>query len=285
MWGRLDGAERIIAALLPTPAQDALRRELTRQAHAAIIREEAEIKINLAEEYAQEVFDARPDGERDDRRDLSLKKKVDEAISAMRAGRDCEPALAEISRGAASLSVGSRWRGFLESFVTEFGPFSREFVVPVARGGADVVELFKKWFNAQYAEGRQLTADATLDSAVRINRVLGGMALGYFPGEGQRSFKQKLLIWLGERAQIFTEAAIRPGSDAYRKMRFRLTVCFLISLLLITGFFFIDRTQVWTAIWTAVMFYLAVTLLLLTTAYAFLWRKVRGTLAGILPKS
>lgn len=38
MWGRLDGAERIIAALLPGPEHAALRRQLTEEAQDAILR-------------------------------------------------------------------------------------------------------------------------------------------------------------------------------------------------------------------------------------------------------
>lgn len=40
MWGRLDGAERLITALLPDQADKAVRDELIRQAHTAILIEE-----------------------------------------------------------------------------------------------------------------------------------------------------------------------------------------------------------------------------------------------------
>lgn len=40
MWGRLDGAERLITSLLPDPADKNLRNELIRQAHTAILVEE-----------------------------------------------------------------------------------------------------------------------------------------------------------------------------------------------------------------------------------------------------
>jgi patatin-related protein len=277
MWGRLDGAERIIASLLPT--QEGLRQELTRQAHINIIEEEAENKINLAEENASEVLGKLTEDERQDLNVLLLNEKLREAISLMRSGNDCESALADIARGAARLSDGSPWRRFLESFVTEFRSFSHDFIVPRAQG-ADVVEVFKKWFLTQYTEGRQFTPDATLDSAVRINRVIGSMALGYFPDEEKRSGRQKFLIWLGERVQIFTEAAIQPGSDAYRKLRRRLIVCYLISVLLLIGVLLLHGT----AILTALAFLIALIPLLLTAAYHFAWRKLKGTLASVLPK-
>lgn len=39
MWGRLDGAERLIAAILPDPGHAALRRQLIAEAHDAILQE------------------------------------------------------------------------------------------------------------------------------------------------------------------------------------------------------------------------------------------------------
>jgi len=40
MWGRLDGVERVITALLPDPINEGVRNELIRQAHTAILIEE-----------------------------------------------------------------------------------------------------------------------------------------------------------------------------------------------------------------------------------------------------
>jgi patatin-related protein len=40
MWGRLDGAERLVTALLPDPADKLLREEMIRQAHVGILKEE-----------------------------------------------------------------------------------------------------------------------------------------------------------------------------------------------------------------------------------------------------
>jgi patatin-related protein len=44
MWGRLDGAERVITALLPDPINEGVRNELIRQAHTAILIEELPIE-------------------------------------------------------------------------------------------------------------------------------------------------------------------------------------------------------------------------------------------------
>ena len=40
MWGRLDGAERLITSLLPDPADKLVREEMIRQAHVGILKEE-----------------------------------------------------------------------------------------------------------------------------------------------------------------------------------------------------------------------------------------------------
>jgi len=40
MWGRLDGAERLIISLLPDPADKGVREEMIRQAHVGILKEE-----------------------------------------------------------------------------------------------------------------------------------------------------------------------------------------------------------------------------------------------------
>ena len=40
MWGRLDGAERLITSLLPEPADKGVREEMIRQAHVCILKEE-----------------------------------------------------------------------------------------------------------------------------------------------------------------------------------------------------------------------------------------------------
>ena len=44
MWGRLDGAERLITALLPDPKDKGIRDEMIRQAHSAILIEEMPVE-------------------------------------------------------------------------------------------------------------------------------------------------------------------------------------------------------------------------------------------------
>jgi len=44
LWGRLDGAERLITALLPDPRDKGIRDEMIRQAHSAILSEEMPVE-------------------------------------------------------------------------------------------------------------------------------------------------------------------------------------------------------------------------------------------------
>jgi patatin-related protein len=288
MWGRLDGAERIIAALLPT--DEGLRKSLTRRAHAAIIEDEAGNKIDLAWKQAQEVFGGLKESERGGARGAQLFEKVKQAADLMHEDKDCRPVLNEIRRGLAKLREGSRWRLFLESFVTEFEPFASEFIAGRKRGNVEeTLRAFKHWFETQYREGRRFTPEATRETAFRAHGVLGGMALGYFPEEGKRREWQRFLLWLGKRVQIFVGAAIKPDSDAYRKLRFRLTLFYVLSaVLFVAGALVYIRwrgdglPKVSSALLTVLIFLLGVGPLLLTAAYHFAWRKTRRAFASLL---
>ncbi len=227
MWGRLDGAERVIAALLPSNPE--LKKQLTTEAHLEIIKEEANNRIELARAHANTVFATRSAQEQRNTDSLALKKLVEESLDLMISGKDCGSKLDEIERDAAKLSADSVWRVFLDSFVLEFRPFVRHFIVPCA-GGTDRIEAFKNWFNEQYDEGRTFTKFATLDSAVRINRVLGDMGLGYFPATAEQSWKRKVAMWFGRHMRLFTEAAIQAEGAARRKQRRRLIVAYIVSL-------------------------------------------------------
>ena len=288
MWGRLDGAERVIAALLPSNPD--LRRELTEEAHREIIKEEATNRIDLARAQARKVFDCMSEGDRRAKNNLSLLKHVEESLDLMASNKDCASQLDAIDKGASALPGDSLWRVFLESFVSEFRPFVREYIVPAANG-MDPLDAFKNWFNAQYEDGRTFTKNATLDSAVRINRVLGDMALGYFPPDGKGSWKRRLAMWFGKRLRLFTEAAILADGDARRKQRTRLAVAYILSfliaamvclpsvLLLLTG------TKPWSIIGLIgliVALPLATIPLSLTVGYNIVWLRLRRKLEAKL---
>jgi patatin-related protein len=287
MWGRLDGAERVIAALLPTNAE--LRRELTEEAHREIIKEEATNRIDLASAHANKVFGSLPENEQRATANLSLKKLVEESLDLMVSNNDCAKQLDNIDRDVSRLPEDSRWRRFLESFVLEFRPFVREYIVPCANG-MNAIDAFKNWFNAQYQDGRTFTQHATVNSVVRMNRVLGDMALAYVPPNG--SGFRTLAMWLGKRLRLFVEAAIEPDGSARRKQRRRLRIAYVLSILI--GVFvllpvvllLLSATSLWTGIGLAIIlvvtFILAVIPLVLTFVYDGLGSKLSNKLEAFL---
>lgn len=290
MWGRLDGAERVIAALLP--ANPELKRELTREAHREIIKEEATNRIDLARAQANKVFGSMAEEERRAKSNLSLWTNVEESLELMALKQDCESQLNTINKGASRLPGDSHWRVFLESFVSEFRPFVREYIVPTSRG-MNPLDAFKNWFNAQYEEGRTFTQSATLNSAVRINRVLGDMALGYFPPNGKGSRKRKLAMWLGRHLRLFTEAAIQPDGAARRKQRARLAEYSLLSLTVLALVCFpavlllLSERNLWSRLFFTIVLIiitlpLALIPLLLTAGYSIVWFKLRRKLEALL---
>jgi hypothetical protein len=48
-------------------------------------------------------------------------------------------------------------------------------------GGTDPRQLFTDGFFKDYEVSRKFTHDDTIKSVSRVNRILGNMALGYFP--------------------------------------------------------------------------------------------------------
>ena len=288
MWGRLDGAERVIAALLPSNPE--LKKQLTTEAHLEIIKEEVNNRIDLARSHANTVFSSLSAQEQRKKDNLALKKLVDESLDLMASSKDCGSKLDEIERDASRLSADSVWRVFLESFVIEFRPFVRHFIVP--SGEMDRLEAFKNWFNEQYDEGRTFTKFATLDSATRINRVLGDMGLGYFPATGEQSLKRKAAMWFGRHLRLFTEAAIQAEGAARRKQRRRLIAAYVLSLLIVVAvclpvvLLLRSATEPWPALGFTIA--LIITLLLaliplgLTAGYHIVWRKLRQKLETML---
>ncbi|HEX7174063.1 MAG TPA: DUF3376 domain-containing protein [Pyrinomonadaceae bacterium] len=194
-WGRLDGAERVIAALLP--ANEDLRRKITEQAHRAILVEE-----ELSKDEAAAKNDA-------------LKKLVWRALDVW----DDEPRRTILLNEAAQ-NLPAESRRF------------REYLALLAKG-AEPRDLFRDKFLKNYEKGRQFTPTATVDSAKRANRVLGNMALGYFPATDGGSRKRKLAMWFGQRLLLFAEAAIEPTGSARRRQRARLIACYLLALLIL----------------------------------------------------
>jgi len=265
-WGRLDGAERTIAALLPTDA--ALRKRMTTQAHRAIVVEEMmfnDAKAGALPEMQRVVWDALDHWDDPTRRNELLLK------------------------AAGMLPADSLFRKYIETLA----------------GGADPLELFKQSFIDDYKVTRQFTQDATLKSAVRINRVLGGMARGYLPGANASSddqqavsnvsWKRKVGLFVGKRVLTFTEAAIQPDGPARRRQRRRIVIAYLLSILLIAlaclPAYVLLRSAAtpWSTfgflLILIVTFLFAAIPLGLTIAYHYAWILLKRKLDAVLPRA
>jgi patatin-related protein len=251
MWGRLDGAERVIAALLPS--HPALRDRMTKQAHRAIIVEEMMAGANSATlGFVWQALDAWDDG---DRRNKFL------------------------SQAAEMIPGNSPLIDYLNTLAQ----------------GAEPQHLFTEKFLKDYEVNRQFTQVSTLKSAVRINRVLGNMALSYFPADGIGSRKRRLAMLLGKRLHTFTEAAIQPDGPARRTQRWRIIVGYALSLLVLTLVCLPTLVLLGSAAmpWPALGFLVILLITLpfaffplgLTAVYHYAWTKLRSKLDEILPRA
>jgi patatin-related protein len=253
LWGRLDGAERLIAVLLQSDTT--LQDKLTQQAHRAILVEE---KL-LSDKGAN--------------KDAGMQGIVWQALDSW---DDKEQRVKLLSQAAGMLPNDSKFRAYLETLVQ----------------GADPLHLFKEAFIRNYDDARQFTEDATLKTATRANRVLGGMFMGYLPDDGVKNWKQRLALWGARRLAIFTEAAIKPEGPARSKQKLRLAACYLLSLLILVLMCFPvvvlwrSSTSWWPRVGFAAIFIVTLPLALLplglTGVYNYAWLKLKGKLASLL---
>jgi patatin-related protein len=257
MWGRLDGAERVIAALLP--AHPALRDRMTEEVHRAIIVEEM-----MSEDESA-------------RADTAMQSVIWQALDKW----DDREGRAQLLKKAAGMLPGnSPFRSYLEALGKGFDP----------------QQLFRERFLKNYDAARQFTQEATLKSAVRINRVLGGMAGGYLESVGKPSWKRRLTKWVGKHLLLFTEAAIQPDGETRRKQRVRLIKAYLLSVMVLAVIcqpalvllLLIAREPLPTLGLTAILVVtvpLAFIGLVLTAGYHIVWFKLRKKLDKLLPRA
>lgn len=103
------------------------------------------------------------------------------------------------------------------------------------------------------------------------------------------------MVLLGARLQTFSQAAIQPGEGAYRVLRLRLFVSYLISAVLLflvlvpVIALLLTETGPWVRAGLAVVLvltlFVAVIPMLLTASYHYAWYKLKGTVARLLFKS
>ncbi len=253
MWGRLDAAERIIATVLP--AHEDVRKEMIKQAHRAIIVEE-----NLFDDPRAAA-------------DNELQALVWRALDVW---DDEEVRLKLIDQAAQRL--------------TEKESAFREYLKKL-REGREPRDLFRENFAATYDESRQFTADASVDSARRVNRVLNSMADGYLrTGNKKPAWWQLPLTWLGRGLRFFVEAAINPDGSARRLQILTVATAYVISLLIL-GLVCLPAVLLISSDDRSTLGIVAIVLtaplafipLVLTLAYSFLGWKLRRKLREILP--
>jgi patatin-related protein len=255
LWGRLDGAERLISVLLQAhPA--ALRDHITRQAHRAILVEEMMPRDEAVGNTAMESI-------------------VWQALDVW--DDDRERCVQLLTQAAGMLPNNSKCRAYLEMLAQ----------------GADPIQLFKETFIRNYDAGRQFTEDATLKTAKRTNRVLNDMILFYV--DSAASWKRKLAMWIGRRLRIFIEAAIEPEGSARRKQKLRLAACYLLSLLILAAVCYPvvvlllrSSTGLWAVLGCLAILIITLPLALLplglTFGYNLLWLKFKVKLASLLQR-
>jgi len=174
MWGRLDGAERIISALLPNGEDQQLRQELIDEAQREIV----------IEEYFgdQVVFDYQ----------IELRQLLQQIVESNGRSPDANSRL--LATIAAQVKASSA--------VVQFRP-------PLAAYLRGLNEL--DYFRRTYTVDRRFETQAMVQNIARASKVFGKMLEGY--AEEQR-FSGDQIVWVTRLAQLFwvlVEVAV-PGS-------------------------------------------------------------------------
>ncbi len=196
LWGRLDGAERVIAALLP--ADKNLCEQMTQRAHRAIIVEDR-------------LF-----ADKDAARDCAVQGAIWDALDAW---DDAQLRAKLLGDAAQRLPQDSAFRLYVEELTRD--------------EKAEPINLFREAFFKNYKESRRLKEDASIESIKRAQGVLSGMVLPYFPEKEGGSKLRRLVMWLGKRLRILIEAAIEPEGQARIVQERRLSVAYVTSVLIL----------------------------------------------------
>ena len=153
LWGRLDGAERIICALLPGPKEEVVkkRKELIRQAHHAIITEE--LGVEDASELLEHLSRLSRDGQQTLSRNLK-DERVQFALGTYLTKRD---------------AVCYFRDQFLQNYDSAFSFDNQEMLVDAARGS----KVFGKMLEG-YADKHQIK-DKRLAWIARVTQLFYGL--------------------------------------------------------------------------------------------------------------
>jgi len=200
LWGRLDGAERIITALLPDVKNKETRDNLIKEAHDAILKEVVGVEddnelINILKDLSEsaEVV-ANPDSD---------------AAPQRRFSKSAE-------RNLSNIMTDARIKFALNTFLKSQTP----------------AQHFVEEFNANYETTRRFNSQDVVTDAARASKVFGKMLEGY--AELHR-IDNKRIAWVTRLAQLFwgfVQVAI-PGSIASLIFHHWIKLLYLFEFLLI----------------------------------------------------
>ncbi len=215
MWGRLDGAERLITALLPYPDDVLVRTALIREAHAAILREELSAES---------------------RRQLSA--LMSEALIRASSG---EPIEDSINRVMKDLTDSSPVRTRLASAMTAI------FDDDASKKDDDKLLTFVK---LGYQVNRQLDPKSVLETISRSTQTIGGI---FEDLANKNGLDGRSLSWIARLGQFFwglVQVAV-PNSILNKLATHWLYLLYMFEVVIILGGTILVRPGAQSFGWTA----------------------------------
>ena len=206
LWGRLDGAERIITALLPDQSDEDKRVELIKEAHNAIIKEVLGVK--------------------DESQLIDVLKQLAECA---------EVVPAPVSDSAKKVAPQRKFNKTAEQNLSNVLTDARiKFALDTFLGGQTPAAHFTTEFkdDENFKRARQFNTQDVVTDAARASKVFGKMLEGYVK---LHQVDNKRVVWVTRLAQLFwglVQVAI-PGSIANLVFHHWLKLLYLFEFLLI----------------------------------------------------
>lgn len=214
MWGRLDGAERLITALLPYPSDAAVRDALIKEAHAVILREELSTESRT-----------------------QLSMLMSEALIRASSGEPIELAIQKVTNELTESPLRTR----LASVMTAI------FDDDLVKTDDDKLVKFVK---LGYRVNRRLDPTAVLQTISRSTQTIGGI---FEDLANKNGLDGRSLSWIARLGQFFwglVQVAV-PNSILNKLVTHWLYVLYLFEVFLIVGGLLLSRPNVQNFGWTA----------------------------------
>ena len=216
MWGRLDGAERLITILLPYPKDALVRAALIKEAHAAILREELSTQSRA-----------------------ELSSILSEALIRASAGEPIEAAVAKVMEELADTSpVKTR----LASAITAI------FEDDATKKDED--DKLVTFVRLGYQVNRRLDSKAVLETISRSTQTIGGI---FEDLANRNSLDGRSLSWIARLGQFFwglVQVAV-PNSILNKLATHWLYLLYMFEAVIIVGGVLLARPGAQQFGWTA----------------------------------